>query len=43
MNVRMEREQLARLDAWRHKQDDVPNRPEAMRRLVEKGLSASRV
>lgn len=39
INVRMEREQIERLDAWRADQSDVPTRPEAIRRLVEKGLS----
>jgi hypothetical protein len=28
------------LDDWRRKQDDLPNRPEAMRRLVDLGLKA---
>jgi hypothetical protein len=26
------------LDAWRREQDDLPGRPEAIRRLVEIGL-----
>ena len=28
------------LDDWRRKQDDLPGRPEAIRRLVEIGLKA---
>ncbi len=28
------------VDDWRRKQDDVPTRPEAIRRLVELGLKA---
>lgn len=28
------------LDDWRRKQDDLPGRPEAIRRLVELGLKA---
>jgi hypothetical protein len=30
----------ARLDAWIAKQGDAPSKPEAIRRLVELGLSA---
>jgi hypothetical protein len=30
------------LDDWRHKQDDLPGRPEAIRRLVELGLKAKK-
>ena len=29
------------LDAWRRQQDDLPGRPEAIRRLVEIGLEAT--
>ena len=29
---------LARLDQWRRKQPDLPNRSEAIRRLVEQAL-----
>lgn len=29
---------LEALDTWRAEQDDQPSRPEAIRRLVEKGL-----
>jgi len=36
----MERAQLDALDDWRGAQSDQPGRPEAIRRLVEKGLRA---
>mgnify|MGYP001555010134 CR=1 FL=1 len=36
--VRMQPAALAKLDAWAAKQDGEPSRPEAIRRLVEKGL-----
>jgi metal-responsive CopG/Arc/MetJ family transcriptional regulator len=31
---------LARLDQWRRKQPDLPNRSEAIRRLVEAGIKS---
>ncbi|UYQ71943.1 hypothetical protein OF122_18180 [Pelagibacterium flavum] len=31
-------EQIASVDAWRRAQSDLPNRSEAIRRLVEKAL-----
>jgi hypothetical protein len=31
---------LQTIDDWRRKQDDLPGRPEAIRRLVERGLKA---
>ena len=31
---------LKRVDDWRRKQEDLPNRSEAIRRLVERGLEA---
>jgi metal-responsive CopG/Arc/MetJ family transcriptional regulator len=33
---------LERLDQWRRKQPDLPNRSEAVRRLVETGIAASK-
>jgi metal-responsive CopG/Arc/MetJ family transcriptional regulator len=33
---------LARLDKWRAKQPDVPNRSEAIRRLVEAGIKSGK-
>jgi hypothetical protein len=33
-------ERLEAIDDWRRRQDDLPNRSEAIRRLVELGLQA---
>jgi len=33
---------LARIDEWAGKQDGTPSRPDAMRRLIERGLSPGR-
>jgi hypothetical protein len=41
VNVRMVVDALKSLDAWRRQQDDIPGRPEAIRRLVEIGLEAT--
>lgn len=38
--MRLDSSVLDKLDAWRAKQSDLPTRSEAMRRLVEVGLSA---
>jgi hypothetical protein len=40
VTVRMTVDALQTLDDWRRKQDDLPGRPEAIRRLVEIGLKA---
>jgi hypothetical protein len=40
--VRVQPDMAKQLDGWRRKQDDLPGRPEAIRRLVEIGLAASR-
>ena len=40
VNVRMATETLGTIDDWRRKQEDLPGRPEAIRRLVELGLKA---
>ena len=37
--VRLQPEQLAAVDNWAASEDDVPTRPEAVRRLVARGLS----
>lgn len=37
--MRMDEEELQRLDAWRGDQSDLPSRAEAMRRLMEIGLA----
>jgi len=39
--VRLSDDLLARLDDFRRSADDMPSRPEAIRRLVEKSLAAS--
>lgn len=36
--VRIQPDMAKALDDWRRKQDDLPGRPEAIRRLVELGL-----
>ena len=38
--VRLQPELTAPLDAWRREQPDMPNRPEAMRRLLTEHLKA---
>jgi hypothetical protein len=38
VNVRLAVTSLQVIDDWRRKQDDLPGRPEAIRRLVELGL-----
>jgi hypothetical protein len=41
--VRIQPDMAKALDDWRRKQEDLPNRPEAIRRLVELGLKAKPV
>jgi metal-responsive CopG/Arc/MetJ family transcriptional regulator len=38
IGVRVDEDLIKRLDDWRKKQDDLPSRPEAIRRLIELGL-----
>ncbi len=38
MGVRLQPHGLAAVDAWRKKQEDLPSRPEAIRRLLEAAL-----
>jgi hypothetical protein len=40
--IRLSDDFLAKVDAWAAKQDDVPSRSEAIRRLVEIGLKAKK-
>ena len=40
--MRLDREILANVDAWRANQSDLPSRAEAVRRLVDAGLAGSR-
>ena len=39
VTVRLPREQLEAIDAYRRTESDLPSRPEAIRRLVEVGLA----
>jgi hypothetical protein len=39
VGVRIQPDMSKALDDWRRKQDDLPGRPEAIRRLVEMGLA----
>lgn len=39
VGVRLQPDALARLDAWIAVQQDLPTRPEAVRRLIKKALS----
>ena len=40
--VRLRPEMAKQLDDWRRKQDDLPGRPETIRRLVELGLKVKK-
>ena len=40
--VRVQPDMAKQLDDWRRKQEDLPGRPEAIRRLVELGLKAKK-
>jgi hypothetical protein len=40
--MRLETTMIERVDAWRRKQEDLPSRAEAFRRLIEVGLSAKK-
>jgi hypothetical protein len=42
IGVRVQPDMAKQLDDWRRKQEDLPNRPEAIRRLVEIGLKTRR-
>jgi len=41
VSTRLQPQLLKKLDDWRRKQPDLPSRPEALRRLAEKGLRDS--
>jgi hypothetical protein len=41
VGVRVQDDLAKAIDDWRRKQDDLPGRPEAIRRLVEAGLAAA--
>jgi hypothetical protein len=38
VGVRIQPDLAKQIDLWRRTQDDLPNRPEAIRRLIELGL-----
>lgn len=38
MHLRILPDEIARIDAWSRRQDHVPSRPEAIRRLLEQAL-----
>ena len=40
--VRVQPDMAKEIDDWRRRQDDLPGRPEAIRRLVEIGLKAKK-
>jgi hypothetical protein len=42
ITVRIAVDALKTLDDWRREQDDLPGRPEAIRRLVDLGLKAKK-
>jgi hypothetical protein len=42
IGVRMDEDFLKQIDEWRRKQDDLPTRPEAIRRICEIGLKAKK-
>jgi hypothetical protein len=43
VGVRLQKEGLEQIDSWRRKQQDLPGRPESIRRLIELGLKAKRI
>ncbi len=40
VGTRFQTDMLDAIDAWRRDQEDLPTRPEAIRRLVELGMSS---
>jgi hypothetical protein len=42
VGVRVQPEMAKQLDDWRRKQEDLPGRPEAIRRLIDLGLKAKK-
>ncbi|KYK45166.1 hypothetical protein A1D31_11080 [Bradyrhizobium liaoningense] len=40
VGIRIQPDMAKAIDDWRRKQDDLPGRPEAIRRLVEIGLKS---
>ena len=42
VGTRLQPELLAKLDAWRKEQPDLPTRPEAIRRIIEQAVDRVR-
>jgi hypothetical protein len=42
INIRFDEAFIKRLDDWRRRQDDLPTRPEAIRRLCALALEAAK-
>jgi metal-responsive CopG/Arc/MetJ family transcriptional regulator len=42
VGVRVQPDMAKKLDDWRRRQQDIPGRPEAIRRLVEQALETSK-
>jgi metal-responsive CopG/Arc/MetJ family transcriptional regulator len=42
VGTRLQPELLAKLDAWRKEQSDLPTRPEAIRRIIEQAVERQR-
>lgn len=42
VNVRLPMDAVSAIDDWRRRQDDLPGRPESIRRLVEQALKGKR-
>ncbi len=40
VGVRLQLDEFTAIDEWLNKQDDQPSRPEAIRRLLKKGLAS---
>jgi hypothetical protein len=40
--IRIQPDMAKELDDWRRKQDDLPSRPEAVRRLIALGLKGKK-
>jgi metal-responsive CopG/Arc/MetJ family transcriptional regulator len=40
VNVRLPMDAVSEIDDWRRRQDDLPGRPEAIRRLVDMALAS---
>lgn len=43
IGIRLHEPELEEIDEWRRRQEDIPSRPEALRRLYKQGLVAETV